>query len=102
MCAGEAPWPDPPTTLPSVGKRIKFVLALAPADTRQVEAVRADHSLPLREMVGHAVLGDGLTALCGADVTPAVPRTDFWDDLIDEQWGPIRLCGTCSSAASPG
>ncbi|MFG3422774.1 hypothetical protein [Micromonospora sp. NPDC048063] len=83
-------------------KRIKFVLALTPADTRQVEAVRADHSLPLREMVGHAVTDDGFTALCGADVMPAVPRTDFWDDLMDEQWGPIRLCRPCSSAASSG
>ncbi|MEU1606671.1 hypothetical protein [Micromonospora matsumotoense] len=83
-------------------KRVNFVLALTHLDTLQVEAVRADRSLPLRELVGHAVLGDELIALCGAEVTPAAPGTDFGDDLIDEQWGPIRMCGSCSFAASPG
>jgi hypothetical protein len=85
-----------------VRKPFKFVLSLTPVDTRQVEAVRADRSSSQSEIVGHAVLGDEITALCGADVTPAVPKTDFWDDFIDEQWGPIRLCGPCSSTASHG
>jgi hypothetical protein len=83
-----------------VQKRFKFNLALAPADTRQVQAVRRDHSLRLREIIGHAVQGEESTALCGVEVTPAAPTSDFCDDLIDEQWGPIRLCASCSSAAS--
>ncbi|GAA0447608.1 hypothetical protein Ade02nite_60090 [Paractinoplanes deccanensis] len=81
--------------------RKPFLLALTPADTRYVEAVRADRPVPLREIVGHAVPGDGRPALCGADVTRAAPRTSFWDDFLDEQWGPIRLCLPCRSAASP-
>ncbi|GAA4588478.1 hypothetical protein BJY16_008574 [Actinoplanes octamycinicus] len=75
---------------------VPVVLALTPTDARRVEAVRADASGAEQEIVGHALLGAGRTALCGAEVTAAVPRTGFHDDFLDEQWGPIRLCGECS------
>jgi hypothetical protein len=84
-----------------VRKSFEFALALTPVDARYVQTVRADRAVPPREIVGHAVRGDELPALCGADVILAAPRTDFCDDFIDEQWAPIRLCEPCSSAASP-
>ncbi|WP_213011790.1 hypothetical protein, partial [Paractinoplanes toevensis] len=83
-----------------VRKRFEFVLALTPADLRLVEAVRADPSMPHREITAHAVRADSLTAVCGADVTPAAPKTDFTNDHIDEQWGPIHVCEPCSFGAS--
>ncbi len=81
-----------------------FVLALTPVDIRQVDTVRADRSAPYREIVGHATRVDSSIAVCGADVSPASPKTDFMEDHMDEQWGPIRLCRSCSlgiSSADP-
>jgi hypothetical protein len=83
-----------------VRKRFEFVLALTPADLGLIEAVRAGHSMSHREITAHAVRAGSLTAVCGADVTPAAPKTDFMDDHIDEQWGPIRVCEPCSFGVS--
>ncbi|MGC5018809.1 hypothetical protein [Micromonospora sp. DT47] len=81
-------------------RRIRTRLALSPVDWQQVEAVRRDHSRPPREVVGHAVTEDEGAALCVAEVVVARPVTDFFDDLLDEQWGPIHQCDPCQAAAS--
>ena len=84
----------------TVRERFEYVLALTPVDMRQIDTVRADRAAPYREIGGHALRLDSPIAVCGANVSPASPKTDFMNDHLDEQWGPIRLCRSCSLGVS--
>jgi hypothetical protein len=81
-------------------RRVHPQLAFTNADWRQVEAVRENPSLPYRELVAHAVVPGQAVAICGITVVHAVPRSKFRHPLVEEQWGPIRICTRCAEADS--
>jgi hypothetical protein len=77
----------------------RYLLALEPAHWDAVLEMRRHPSRPPTELHAHAADVGATKSLCGVPVIIADPTTR-WSGWLEDEWGPLRRCGTCETAAS--